>query len=303
MKARDLRRRVGVRGLWYAGDHGFFVRSPRGAALRLVRPAEIAAVTGVARELRRVLAGVPGVTVELKQASVAVHYRSADRLRLMAGKCVWEILPRVRVDKRVAVRAILDAERGHRPGRDLPVIFIGDDVTDEPVYTMRLTLSASVGRRRTRAVYRLRSPDDPGARRDRPLMSSILEAEHPLRPRADVADHVVPHVADVRVARRIGEHLEAVELRLRGIFGDFERAGLRPPFLPLLFRCLGVGTRPRGIYDIAGAAMLQKLAPVAAGSRLYGLSSPQVPEENLAMRLELMAEPGVSALIKRRVSR
>ncbi len=108
----DLRRRVGVRGLWYAGDHGFFLRAPGGASLRLVRPAEIAAIAGVTRELRRVLAGVPGVTIEFKQASVAVHYRgappashraatravrravrSADRLRLMAGKCVWEILP------------------------------------------------------------------------------------------------------------------------------------------------------------------------------------------------------------------
>jgi trehalose-phosphatase len=175
----DLRRRVGVPGLWYAGNHGYFLRSPGGVSVALVRPDQHAEVERIARELGRVLRGVPGVRLEVKPASVAVHYRGAPAssqgaatravrriarregdLRLMAGKCVWELLPQTPVDKSVAVRAILDIERRRRPGQALPVVFIGDDVTDEVVYGLRLTLPVSVGRRRTRAPYRLRSPND-----------------------------------------------------------------------------------------------------------------------------------------------
>ena len=48
---------------------------------------------------------------------------------------------------------------------------------------------------------------------------STLKPRMPLHPRHDVADDVVADVPDVRVARRIREHLEAVELRPRRIVG------------------------------------------------------------------------------------
>ena len=51
-----------------------------------------------------------------------------------------------------------------------------------------------------------------------------VEAAHPLRARHHVADDVVADVADVRVARRVGEHLQAVELRPRRVGLDLERA-------------------------------------------------------------------------------
>ena len=39
-----------------------------------------------------------------------------------------------------------------------------------------------------------------------------VKPSHPLGPGDHVADHVVAHVTDVRVAGRIGKHHEAVEL-------------------------------------------------------------------------------------------
>jgi trehalose-6-phosphatase len=39
-------------------------------------------------------------------------------------------------------------------------VFIGDDMTDEPVFSLPLTLPVCVGRRQTAARYRLRSPAD-----------------------------------------------------------------------------------------------------------------------------------------------
>ena len=49
-------------------------------------------------------------------------------------------------------------------------------------------------------------------------------ASHPLGACHHVADDVVAHVADMRVAGRIGEHLEAIEFRPRLVDGDLERA-------------------------------------------------------------------------------
>ena len=63
-------------------------------------------------------------------------------------------------------------------------------------------------------------------------------AAHPLGARHHVADDVVPHVADVSVAGRIREHLEAVELRARRIDGHLEGARVSPAFLPLLVEFL-----------------------------------------------------------------
>ncbi len=84
-----------------------------------------------------------------------------------------------------------------------------------------------------------------------------VETLQPLQPRDDVADDVVADVPDVRVPGRVGEHLEAVELRLRGVFGDFKRPGLGPVRLPFLVEFLrmiiGHGDHSRIAYG-AGAA-------------------------------------------------
>ena len=67
-----------------------------------------------------------------------------------------------------------------------------------------------------------------------------VEALQPLQPRDDVADDVVADVPDVRVPGRVREHLEAVKLRLRRIFGDFKGAGVGPVRLPFPVQFLRV---------------------------------------------------------------
>ncbi|HUL74941.1 MAG TPA: trehalose-phosphatase [Vicinamibacterales bacterium] len=173
----DLRRRVGLTGLWYVGDHGFLLESPRGRRLQLVRHRERAAVVRATRTLRASLRGVSGVTIEPKDAGVAVHYRNApapsrlvaarvarqlgraaNGLRVMAGKCVWELVPIGTVDKALAVRLILQSERRRRGGALLP-IYIGDDTADERVFSTQARVSIAVGPRPSAAArYRLRSP-------------------------------------------------------------------------------------------------------------------------------------------------
>lgn len=105
----DLRKRVGVPGLVYLGLHGWEGGSGMRASARLR-----AAVKRVRQRLERRLRNLPGIWVEDKTLSVVVHYRAAreavgrrarsivrdavrpDRseLRVLAGKKVWELLPR-----------------------------------------------------------------------------------------------------------------------------------------------------------------------------------------------------------------
>lgn len=123
-----------------AGVHGAERRDAQGRRSEQGSDA-LAGVVAVAEALAREHAGL---RVERKRSAVALHYREApDRegvcrealqaalaaapeLRLLPGKCVFEVLPRG-ISKGASVLAFM-AEApfsGRRP------IFIGDDVTDE----------------------------------------------------------------------------------------------------------------------------------------------------------------------------
>ncbi len=84
------------------------------------------------------------------------------------------------------------------------------DVVERPLLGMHVVLDRRVLGGQTEGV--------PSER-----MQHVVAA-HAHHPRADVADHVVAYVAHVRVARRVREHLEAIELWFRPILGHFERA-------------------------------------------------------------------------------
>ncbi|MGV9611679.1 trehalose-phosphatase [Nocardia xishanensis] len=144
----DLRDRVGVDGIWYAGSHGFDLMAPDGA--RHVHDAVPGAEQQLARaadELRRRLGDVAGALVEHKRFAVAVHHRNvaagevarvvaavhdvghAAGLRVTSGRRVTELRPDVDWDKGAALRWILR----HVDLRVLP-IYLGDDLTDEDAF-------------------------------------------------------------------------------------------------------------------------------------------------------------------------
>lgn len=164
----DVRARVRVPGIRYLGLHGWEGRA--GAAI----PEESRdAFTCAKSWLSCLMLDVPGVWLEDKGITLAIHYQSVaedgirrgrkfvqgvlapfgDSLQLIRGKQVWEIAPRELGDKGVAVKSELGAARNATP------VYVGDDLMDEPAFVaLNSGITVHVGPAcHTRARYRLSS--------------------------------------------------------------------------------------------------------------------------------------------------
>ncbi len=183
---RDLQRRVGLRGLYYVGNHGLALQGPRLRYLNPVANARRPLLKRMATHLRKVLGPIRGVEVEDKGLTLSLHwrnvpqaalrafhrlagrclapYRRSGTVRITRGKRVIEIRPPVTWDKGRIISWILDTPRPGRTRWRLPlVVYVGDDQTDEDAFRVvnrRHGISVLVGRpsRRTAAMYRLRTP-------------------------------------------------------------------------------------------------------------------------------------------------
>src|ERR1051325_5896805 len=143
----DLRGRVHIDGIVYAGSHGFDIAAP-GRLRRQLGSAYLPQLDAAERELRQALDDIPGAQLERKHFSVAAHYRNVNEndafnvavavetvaaryseLRRIEGKKVYELLPNINWDKGKAVLWLLESLE--LEGADLLPIFIGDDRTDE----------------------------------------------------------------------------------------------------------------------------------------------------------------------------
>jgi trehalose 6-phosphate phosphatase len=149
----DVRQRIGLPGIWYAGSHGFELTGPDGAHHENAEAAaSIPVLERASAELADQLGHIPGVVVEHKRFGVAVHYRNAARdrigevaaavrragqrtaLRVTTGREVIELRPDVDWDKGKTLRWVLDNVRDdERPG-PLSPIYLGDDITDEDAF-------------------------------------------------------------------------------------------------------------------------------------------------------------------------
>ncbi len=145
----DVRGRVGLDQLIYAGSHGFDIAGPEGLRDRPEKAdAFLEPIDTAENELRQKLDGIEGAEVERKTFAIAVHFRNVvesdiaevekavedvvagqPKLRKGRGKKVFEIQPRVDWDKGRAVEWLL-ANTRLGDENALP-LYIGDDLTDE----------------------------------------------------------------------------------------------------------------------------------------------------------------------------
>jgi trehalose-phosphatase len=146
----DIRLRVDLDRVVYAGSHGFDIAGPRGLR-RQVATEFLSNLDRAEQELHEALDGIPGAQVERKHLSIATHYRNVrendvsevDRvvgavagryrdLRRIDGKKVYELLPAIDWNKGKAVVWLLEI-LGLEGGNVRP-IYIGDDSTDEDAF-------------------------------------------------------------------------------------------------------------------------------------------------------------------------
>jgi trehalose 6-phosphate phosphatase len=174
----DVRGRVGMPGLIYAGNHGLEIEGP---GLSFEHPVAAGLRSKVRRVTERVAAKaacLDGVEIESKGLSSSVHFRRSSPaaqielglvvreiiadddpdIAIAAGKMVHEIRPRIGWDKGTAVVWI----REHGGGvRDLPIV-LGDDLTDESAFMAfddAITICVDP-RRPTAARYQLENPGE-----------------------------------------------------------------------------------------------------------------------------------------------
>jgi len=124
-------------------------------------------------ELNDIAEGRPGVTVETKPASAALHVRNASpadaeaALEAARGAATaWDV--HATAGKAVLEFAVVSTDKGHAVDvlRDqigaTAVLFLGDDVTDEKAFRRMRDgdVGVKVGPGDTAAVFRVDAPDD-----------------------------------------------------------------------------------------------------------------------------------------------
>jgi trehalose-phosphatase len=176
----DVRSRVPVDGIVYAGSHGFDIAGA-GGLRRELGTEYLPELDRAEKELREALDEISGAQLERKHFSVAAHYRNvnesdipevmrvvdivADRhpdLHRIGGKKVYEFLPGIDWNKGEAVLWLLETLDLVRD-KVLP-IYIGDDRTDEDAF--RALEKRGVGvvvaehAEPTAARYSLKNPEE-----------------------------------------------------------------------------------------------------------------------------------------------
>lgn len=145
----DVRERAAIPGIAYAGNHGMEIE---GAGLQRIHPEAAAArpeLEAVAAIIEPALEGIDGAFLEDKGLTLSIHYRLAPDyaeevreivleaaggragLEVFEGKMIVEVRPRVKWHKGKAVLFLLDQMR---PPKDAPVLYLGDDRTDEDAF-------------------------------------------------------------------------------------------------------------------------------------------------------------------------
>lgn len=168
----DLRKRIGIRGLRYFGLHGWEVRE----GMSLLCHSQwllLSARLWLAQSLR-----LPGIRMENKKMSLAMHFRKApasaarelrnrikemvemlgqEGLHVIEGSKVLEVMPPEIRGKGAAVRNIVSCF----PRAAFP-IYIGDDASDESAFAVLPDgITVRVGQARgSVARYTLRDPTD-----------------------------------------------------------------------------------------------------------------------------------------------
>ncbi len=177
----DLKSRIKLENMIYAGSHGFRISGPDGLYMEHDKSEEILPVLDkMEKKLNQVfLNSIEGLQIERKRYAIAIHYRNSrekdipyiknmvyettknsEGFKVGEGKKILEIKPDINWHKGKAVLWILDKLGLTDPNKFIP-IYIGDDVTDEDAYKALkgrgIGIQVGPGAATTAAQYRFKN--------------------------------------------------------------------------------------------------------------------------------------------------
>ncbi len=179
---KDVRDKVRIETIVYAGSHGFDIAGPKGMQVEDTVGEEFLHVLDKAEQtLSRKLDSIQGMLVERKKFAIAIHYRRVDpekverietvvdevasahpELRKSYGKKIFELQPKVDWHKGKALFSLLRTMKLDRD--DVLPFYIGDDVTDEDAFRALKGRGIGIVVRdhpyETAAVYSLKNPEE-----------------------------------------------------------------------------------------------------------------------------------------------
>ena len=147
----DLKDRVKVPGIIYAGNYGLEIESPEFSSVNPEADRSRKLLDNLYQELCLGLADINGVILENKRLTLSVHYRlindkdcdrfnktfeqiiytvsNEGKIEVTPGKKVYEIKPAISWHKGKILEVLLGENTGGK-GTTLP-FFLGDDISDE----------------------------------------------------------------------------------------------------------------------------------------------------------------------------
>lgn len=176
----NVKKLVGLKGIYYAGNHGLEIDGPGAKLIRheakLARPV----ITEICEKLQEGVRGIKGAIVEDKGLTASVHFRlvkgeglrrlksifrdtvepfvNTGLVRVTSGKKVFEIRPNVDWNKGKAAVWIINSVD---PNGKLVPIYIGDDRTDEDAFLALkkkgITILVTKNPRKSNAKFFLRN--------------------------------------------------------------------------------------------------------------------------------------------------
>ena len=179
---RNLQTLVNIPRIFYAGDHGLDIIGPDISMIHPKIKKFLPLIQNISKSLDKSLTHIPGVIIEKKKTSVAIHYRQVSKedlpglklplnkilkenrenIRLLKGKKVVEFLPNIEWNKGKAVLWILNTMGLDWSERK--IFYLGDDTTDEDAFRILRTRGTSIliaeKAQKSAADFRLSSPKE-----------------------------------------------------------------------------------------------------------------------------------------------
>ncbi|MFH1190962.1 MAG: trehalose-phosphatase [Candidatus Omnitrophota bacterium] len=184
-KLEDIKNIVGIGGIVYAGNHGLEIEGAKIKFKSQVTSRLKSIIRNIAKDMQKRLSGIKGALVEDKGLTLSIHYRLVDKkdmpvfekiisevtspyiarnkIKVNAGKKVYEIKPPVKWDKGKAALWFLARQQFILGVKNALPVYIGDDITDEDAFKAlkRKGLTVFVGKSgSSKADYYLKNTEE-----------------------------------------------------------------------------------------------------------------------------------------------